>query len=71
MCRIWYSGSVRGFARLALPEIRRAAMRGWNLANHSSCIQSLLDSASYRERLKRNSTCLRGRTLVVDNGNTP
>lgn len=40
-------GSVGGFRRLALPELRRAAIRGWTITRNKRQIQQAL----YRARL--------------------
>lgn len=40
--RLAYMGTVRGFRRHALPELRRAAIRGWTITGNKRQIQQRL-----------------------------
>lgn len=46
---VTYAGTVEGFRRFGLPELRRAGMRGWTLASHADRIQDGLDRAEDAE----------------------
>ena len=39
MAAIHYRGTAGGFRRYAIPALRRAAMRGWEIQTHSRRIQ--------------------------------
>lgn len=49
--RVRYEGSVRGFKDYGLRELRKAAMRGWNLADPSQArkLQRNLKKAMLRD----------------------
>lgn len=47
-----FRGSVKGFREIALPELRRAQMRGWTLGSHPHLIQKQLDRASALDSLR-------------------
>ena len=46
---VTYAGTVEGFRRFGLPELRRAGMRGWTLALYADRIQDGLDRAEDAE----------------------
>lgn len=51
MHQICYQGTVGGFRSYALPELRRAAMRGWTIAQHKRRIQQALFHARLQASL--------------------
>lgn len=53
---ICYQGTVGGFRQLALPELRRAAIRGWTITGNKRQIQHAL----FRARLQACVPAARG-----------
>ena len=51
--QLTYQGTVAGLRRVAIPLLRRAAMRGWSLARDGRRIQQALDRAIQRESRSR------------------
>jgi len=48
---VMYQGTVEGFRRFGLPELRRAGMRGWTLSRDASKLQVKLDKAEQADFL--------------------